>query len=116
MVCPNCYAAVTPDDEFCGECGHRLKPAQGNSPSLESSLPSAQAASAPGLESSFKEVPPAAPSYLEPGLKTPRKKSRLWIIILIIVLICIASVICAITVGGEFIYDLFNPVIYNGVG
>jgi len=25
-VCPNCMAAVTADDVFCGECGYRLKP------------------------------------------------------------------------------------------
>jgi len=25
-ACPNCKAAVTADDVFCGECGHRLKP------------------------------------------------------------------------------------------
>jgi hypothetical protein len=113
MVCPNCYALVQPEDEFCGECGHRLKSATTSEVPVEKPVE--------GEFQSFSESVPAGsisqPDYLKPGLETQKKKkSKVWIIVLVIVLLCAASVVCALTIGAEFLYDLFNPVIYNGVG
>lgn len=102
MVCPNCYAKVNPEDEFCGECGHRLK-----APAAPQQEP-AQQVSYTG-EISTPAQAPSQPEYLQPGLDAPRKKSRLWIIVLVIVLICALTAVCLFVFGAEFIYDLFNP-------
>ena len=113
MICPNCYALVQPEDEFCGECGHRLR---STTKSEENGLVSGEAEHH-SLADPVSAGSVSRPDYLEPGLERPRKKkSKVWIIVLIIVLLCAASVICGLTIGAEFLYELFNPVIYNGVG
>jgi hypothetical protein len=75
MNCPNCNAPVTLDEKFCGECGHPLIHSQVQPPVPQAVRPPDATAVA---------QPPYAPQ------PEPRKKRRVWLIVLIVIVLLIA--------------------------
>ena len=69
MQCPACGAYVTDEDEFCGECGHRLPERESGNSTLDAETARSQ---------STRQASPPVDTGM-PGLSAPERKHFKWL-------------------------------------